>query len=724
MAKRGRKPNPDTPYRIVPHVRKDAGITYAATRTPRTEKRRSMGFKYWGTLVDNVFYPNKDFLYLLPGEQKKFIFPEGTDLSKVASVQRRPLDATVPEDVRDSVKVFGPTWLLEQIVTKIGLREDLVYALDGKEYLADEFLTLSYFVILMELRFIDLENFQRIVKFPTDTRMTEKEISRITGQIDEENRTRLIGARICRFPQGARRMIDSTNISTYTSRRLFAEFCHNKEGLPLRASGLIIICDSEAAAPLFYKEVPGNMPDSRSVADAQREFDELARKNNARTADDAAEIRDRGYASTKVLEDTIVNGRSAIMAWSATDGLALEALKEHPVNRAGLLPGGMQFLRGINAYATQKPVQYTVKTEDGRMVEAQDLRVNLYYDPEERAADAKALEVRLLDEQESARSLMDNRTPVNGSDLDKVRSSHPHLDLLFIKDGPSLAAISFRRRKGCKEEDVTEDERNEAATIVQSGRKVPAQERESLRARLPHITLVYEKDPDAEVFNLTSFRKRKGAAQPSEAVRAELRKLRDGKVTVDVETKARLEREHSCCRLTFTRVRGGKELEDRPYILKSFKVKKTLSNTEMASGFFASITHMLDMDPEAALEAYCERDLQEKIFEMVGELFDKRLRSQTGVTTTGRLFVFFITLIIFSYLRECWKKQDPRNRTFPTTRSILLSMLDITITEHKGEKPVISDFVGDQLEACSLCGVEPPAKCVPGYKSRKVKTKA
>ncbi len=80
---------------------------------------------------------------------------------------------------------------------------------------------------------------------------------------------------------------------------------------------------------------------------------------------------------------------------------------------------------------------------------------------------------------------------------------------------------------------------------------------------------------------------------------------------------------------------------------------KTPSVHTLTSGFFASKTEGLNLNPMEARSSYGMRDEQEKTFMLQkGMLGEDRLRVCTESSKQGRMFICFVALILASYVRH------------------------------------------------------------------------
>ena len=155
--------------------------------------------------------------------------------------------------------------------------------------------------------------------------------------------------------------------------------------------------------------------------------------------------------------------------------------------------------------------------------------------------------------------------------------------------------------------------------------------------------------------------------------------------------------------------------------VRSFEVDKdAVKKATLTSGFFASKTLGLDLDPMEARSRYGMRDEQEKTFMLQkGPLGEDRLRVCTESSKHGRMFICFVALILASYIRHIRDTQPELAKAFPSMAAILEEMQTIRCIEHDGRRKFITPFVGDQLLICDAFGFEVPEGCRRTYTSKK-----
>jgi hypothetical protein len=128
-----RSEDPNTRRRIKPHVTN--GYTYASTQQPYidpTTGRKKYHHVHWGAVDENMkFIPGSAFFMAKPEERARLIFPEGWDMSEAEKLTglRKPGRPEYSDEDRN--RLYGDIWLLEQVASKTGLRQDLEVVFSG-----------------------------------------------------------------------------------------------------------------------------------------------------------------------------------------------------------------------------------------------------------------------------------------------------------------------------------------------------------------------------------------------------------------------------------------------------------------------------------------------------------------------------------------------------------------------------------------------------------------
>ena len=152
--------------------------------------------------------------------------------------------------------------------------------------------------------------------------------------------------------------------------------------------------------------------------------------------------------------------------------------------------------------------------------------------------------------------------------------------------------------------------------------------------------------------------------------------------------------------------------------VKSYALRETAWKAHRArAGFFASVSHGLDWTAMEAHRRYRTRDEQEKYFQQKkGLMGADRPRSWSEEGWNGRQLVLFVGLILSCAVRETWKRS--LRKVCASSLEVLDEMRNIRWIEHPDRPPLVTPFVGRQLEIARAFGFEPPPGCVPATPPR------
>ena len=425
----------DTANKVTLHI--NGGYRYASTR-PRvvneaTGKNTNKSI-HWGTVTEDMrFIPNRRYIYASPEERDKLVFPEDWDLSEISklSANRSPGRPTSGEDNRN--RLYGATWLLERIAEKTGIRQDLEDVFDGNKDMVDDIMTLAMFPYLTNFSYSRLARHQEVYKFPTSRLLTPGDITRLTQGIKECHRMKLLKLRARRVGKNELCAVDSTSRSAYGSSLADIRWGHNKEGMPLEQTDEVVVYTLKQHMPIYYRTFPGNIPDSRTMDVITTDIDHA-------DFPDVIFITDRGYMSTKMLEDFILKDRRAIMAVKVNQKIPLEKIRAF--GQFGAKPDGMEFDAENKVYYKQYDIDYEVKTKTGTK-KADRLRLNLFFDPTLRGERVMCTEMKL---QGQTKALEEMQAAGEAApDADTLRKEY---DLLTVKVGKDKRIESFATDKG------------------------------------------------------------------------------------------------------------------------------------------------------------------------------------------------------------------------------------------------------------------------------------
>lgn len=272
--------------------------------------------------------------------------------------------------------MYGATWLLDRIAEKTGLTSDLRKVFGGNMEMVNDILTLAYYPFVDNLSYNQLSFWQREVKAPSGRALNSVSITRLTQSITEKNRMDLFRMRAARMGKDELCAVDSTSMSTYGFNLVDIRWGKNKEHLPLRQTLEVVVYSLSTHMPIYYKELPGNMPDCRTVELILTELEHAGFRN-------LILITDRGYESMKNLEMYIAKGQKVITSVKVSNSDVLNLIKGIDMSEG--YPKGMKLSAKEKLYYAQYSKDYFVSGNGDNVIKADKYRINLYFSPMKRA---------------------------------------------------------------------------------------------------------------------------------------------------------------------------------------------------------------------------------------------------------------------------------------------------------------------------------------------------
>lgn len=395
---KGRPAKDDSIYKVGIH--KIGTHRYASTQPYSVDQdgKKRHSRKHWGTVDENNrFHPNTTYLYASLEERSKLIFPKDWNLSELdelASTRRR---GRVSYEADDVDRQYGATWFLDKVAEETGVTADLRKVFGGNMEKVNDVLTLAYYPFVDNLSYNQLSQWQREVKSPSEKDLTSTRITRLTQEITEQNRMDLFKCRAARVNKDELCAVDSTSISTYGFNLVDIRWGRNKEHLPLRQTVEVVVYSLTSHMPIYYKELPGNMPDCRTVELIITELEHAGFKN-------LVLITDRGYESMKNLELFIAKRQKVITSVKVTGNEVLNIIKGIDMSKG--YPVGMKLAKNEKLYYAQYDMDYAIKGNGDNTIRADRYKINLYFNPVVRGEAICNIQVAADEQLEAAQELL------------------------------------------------------------------------------------------------------------------------------------------------------------------------------------------------------------------------------------------------------------------------------------------------------------------------------
>jgi hypothetical protein len=182
--------------------------------------------------------------------------------------------------------------------------------------------------------------------------------------------------------------------------------------------------------PVYYRTLPGNMPDSRS-------YDTILADLGHSGFKELVLVTDRGYDSLRNLEKYILRGQSTVMCVKTGHAEALKAIRE--LGEYGARPDGMTVDPDAKVYHRQYEIDYEVKSIGQATKQSDRLKLNLYFDPVRRGLELMELDITLSFQEAALGALLQN----NGAFADAAAIKRDYSFYKVTCDPGTMAIRSF-----------------------------------------------------------------------------------------------------------------------------------------------------------------------------------------------------------------------------------------------------------------------------------------
>ena len=174
------------------------------------------------------------------------------------SKKRGPVPATSARRL-----FYGATYLLDAIGKNLGVTADLKKCFPN-DY--KKILSVVYYLIIEENNPLSrFEKWNGLHKHPYDKNISSQRSSELFASISEESKEQFFAL------QGKRRIekeywaYDITSISSYSEHLRQVQYGKNKENDRLPQINLALVFGEESHLPFYYRQLSGNIPDSKTV---------------------------------------------------------------------------------------------------------------------------------------------------------------------------------------------------------------------------------------------------------------------------------------------------------------------------------------------------------------------------------------------------------------------------------------------------------------------------
>jgi len=273
---------------------------------------------------------------------------------------------------------YGATYLFDQIGEAIGVEADLKACFPD---IHKKILSIAYFLILEENNSLSrFSHWQKLHIHPNGDDIPSQRSSELFQSIEEEGRMNFFRK------QGLRRIekeywaFDVTTISSHSETLKQVKHGYNKENDRLPQINLALLFGEKSGLPFYYRKLPGNITDVKTVKQLMHEFDVMGYRK-------VSVVLDRGFYSKSNIDLLYKNHQKFIIGAKLTLNYVKDTLDEERENLKSWSNLQTQFgvygvCRTIGwEYEQERPYKKDVIREKRRAY------LLLYYSPEKAARD-------------------------------------------------------------------------------------------------------------------------------------------------------------------------------------------------------------------------------------------------------------------------------------------------------------------------------------------------
>jgi hypothetical protein len=433
-----RKADPDSQYRVSIHL--NNGYRYASTQPyqidPDTGKK-SYHHIHWGRVDENnKFIPGKNYLVAPIAERSKLIFPEDWNLSEVKKLSGAREKGRPAIESQNENRLYGDIWLLEQIADKTDIRKDLLKVFCGNEETVNAIMTLAFFLFSGKGTYNQLAAWQRIARVPYERELTSPYITKLTQSITENDRISLLKLRAARLGAEELCAVDSTSRSAWGDGLADIHYGKNKDKLPLPQTMEVVVYTLDGHMPVYYRTLPGNTPDSRSLETILQDLKAAGFK-------DVVLITDRGYESIRNLEMYIDKKQRMIMGTKTSQTYVRKQIDAF--GDFGHHPDGMEIDPEERIYFKQYDLEYQIEGKRDNIKQADRLKLNLYFDPVRRGHELIDLDIAVRSQQSALEEIKIHKVPLD--DDKTIKRVYRYYQLTYDEETRILKSYVLDEKK-------------------------------------------------------------------------------------------------------------------------------------------------------------------------------------------------------------------------------------------------------------------------------------
>lgn len=185
-------------------------------------------------------------------------------------------------------KFYGATYLLKEIGKELGIISDLRNCFPNTY---EQILSIAYYLILEDKNPLSrFPKWSKLHKHPYDKDIPSQRSSELFASISEEDKSHFFRMQGKHRAEQGYWAYDTTSISSYSNCLKQVKYGRNKDHEPLPQINLALLFGEKSNIPFYYRKLPGNIADVKTVNNLLSDMDFLGYKK-------VKLVMDRGFYS-------------------------------------------------------------------------------------------------------------------------------------------------------------------------------------------------------------------------------------------------------------------------------------------------------------------------------------------------------------------------------------------------------------------------------------------
>jgi len=387
---------------IVRQHDKRSGITYAYESISHWDKEKKQS-RAKRTLIGRVDDSTGE---IIPTKATNRRHPTGINAPRAA--KRGPVPST-----DTSRKFYGATYLLDVLGNRLGLVSDLKQCFPHSY---QQIISLAYYLILeADSPLSRFSKWSSLHQHPYVQDIPSQRSSELFASITEEDRYRFFQLQAARRCEKEYWAYDITAVSSYSECLKQIRHGMNKEHDHLAQLNLALVFGQESSLPFYYRKLPGNVTDVKTVRNMLADMDFLNLKK-------VHLVMDRGFYSAENINELYKEHHKFIIGAK----LSLKYVKEQLDSVRHSLREWTNYSENHEVFATCVPIKWDYLQErpnKGDTIRGERrMYLHLYFNSERAAEDEQRQMRRLLALQKELQT--GERKPENSKLYDKYFETH------------------------------------------------------------------------------------------------------------------------------------------------------------------------------------------------------------------------------------------------------------------------------------------------------------